>query len=63
MFKSLDSIASVVGICMYLTISKCKQVLKSRKDGDSHSSSIQTILFLYCSSLDITPCHIFHVFR
>ena len=31
MFKSLDSIASVVGICMYLTISKFKQVLRSRK--------------------------------
>ena len=32
MFKSLDSIASVVGIFMYLTISKFKQVLRSRKD-------------------------------
>ena len=31
MFKSLDSIASVVGIFMYLTISKLKQVLRSRK--------------------------------
>ena len=31
MFKSLDSIASVVGIFMYLTISKFKQVLRSRK--------------------------------
>ena len=31
MFKSLDSIASVVGIVMYLTISKFKQVLRSRK--------------------------------
>ena len=30
-FKSLDSIASVVGIFMYLTISKFKQVLRSRK--------------------------------
>ena len=34
MFKSLDSIASVVGIFMYLTISKFKQVLKSRKGLD-----------------------------
>ena len=31
MFKSLDSIASVVGIFMYLTISKFKQVLRSRE--------------------------------
>ena len=31
MFKSLDSIASVVGIFMYLTISKFKQVLRFRK--------------------------------
>ena len=31
MFKSLESIASVVGIFMYLTISKFKQVLRSRK--------------------------------
>ena len=31
MFTSLDSIASVVGIFMYLTISKFKQVLRSRK--------------------------------
>ena len=34
MFKSLDSVASVVGICIYLTISKCKQVLRSRKGLD-----------------------------
>ena len=31
MFKSLDSIASVVGMFMYLTISKLKQVLRSWK--------------------------------
>ena len=31
MFKSLDSIASVVGFFMYLTISKFKQVLRSQK--------------------------------
>ena len=31
MFKSLDSTASVVGIFMYLTISKFKQVLRSRE--------------------------------
>ena len=34
MFKSLYSIASVVGIFMYLTISKFKQVLRSRKGLD-----------------------------
>ena len=34
MFKSLDSIASVVGIFMYLTISTFKQVLRSRKGLD-----------------------------
>ena len=34
MFKSLDSIASVVGIFMYLTISKFKQLLRSRKGLD-----------------------------
>ena len=34
MFKSLDSIASVVGLFMYLTISKFKQVLRSRKGLD-----------------------------
>ena len=34
MFKSLDSIASVVGIFMYLTILKFKQVLRSRKGLD-----------------------------
>ena len=34
MFKSLDSVASVVEIFMYLTISKFKQVLRSRKGLD-----------------------------
>ena len=34
MFKPLDYIASVVGIFMYLTISKFKQVLRSRKGLD-----------------------------
>ena len=34
MFKSLDSIASAVGIFTYLTISKFKQVLRSRKGLD-----------------------------
>ena len=39
MFKSLDSIASVVGIFMYLTISKFKQVLRSRKGLDYNTGS------------------------
>ena len=38
MFKSLDSIASVVGIFMYLTISKFKQVLRSRKGLDYNTA-------------------------
>ena len=45
MFKSLDSIASVVGIFMYLTISKFKQVLRSRKGLDyntAHSTIVPT---------------------
>ena len=50
MFKSLDSIASVVGIFMYLTISKFKQVLRSRKGLDYN-----TALNIHCinhNSLD-----------
>ena len=39
MFKSLDSVASVVGIIMYLTISKFKQVLRSRKGLDYNTVS------------------------
>ena len=41
MFKSLDSIASVVGICMYLTISKFKQVPRSRKGLDYNTAEMQ----------------------
>ena len=43
MFKSLDSIASVhvVGIFMYLTISKFKQVMKSRKGLDYNTGYLQ----------------------
>ena len=40
MFKSLKSIASVVGIFMYLTISKFKQVLRSRKGLDYNTASM-----------------------
>ena len=43
MFKSLDSIASVVGIVMYLTISKFKQVLRSRKDLDYNTDTLYLI--------------------
>ena len=44
MFKSLDSIASVVGIFMYLTISKFKQELRSRKGLDYNTGIIIAIL-------------------
>ena len=46
MFKSLDSIASVVGIFMYLTISKFKQVQRSRLQ--------HWPLLLYCTHVCIT---------
>ena len=46
MFKSLDSIASVVGIFMYLTISKFKQVLRSRK-GLGKVSTTTLLLFFF----------------
>ena len=42
MFKSLDSIASVVGMFMYLTISKLKQVLRSRKGLDYNTGGSVT---------------------
>ena len=47
MFKSLDSIASVVGMFMYLTISKLKQVLRSRKGlGKVSTTTLSSILTL-----------------
>ena len=46
MFKSLDSIASVVGIFMYLTISKLKQVLRSRKGLDYNTANQEQFHFL-----------------
>ena len=46
MFKSLDSIASVVGIFMYLTISKFKQVLRSRKGLDYNTATLDVKLML-----------------
>ena len=39
MFKSLDSIASVAGFFMYLTIAKFKQVLRSWKGLDYNTAS------------------------
>ena len=42
MFKSLDSIASVVGMFMYLTISKLKQVLRSRKGLDYNTGTCRS---------------------
>ena len=44
MFESLDSIASVVGIFMYLTISKFKQVPMSRKGLDYNTASYNTMI-------------------
>ena len=49
MFKSLDSIASVVGIFMYLTISKFKQVLRSLKGLDYN-----TVLYISLDSRSST---------
>ena len=50
MFKSLDSIASVVEIFMYLTISKFKQILRSRKGLDYNTAS-QHLLYVSISIL------------
>ena len=47
MFKSLDSIASVVGIFMYLTISQFKQVLRSQKSLDYNTDCIGILLNKY----------------
>ena len=48
MFKSLDSIASVVGIFMDLTILKFKQVLRSRKGLDYNTGGT----YMYCTTID-----------
>ena len=50
MFKSLDSIASVVGMFMYLTISKLKQVLRSRK-GLDYNTGLYTQVSKSCSGV------------
>ena len=44
MFKSSDSVASVDGIFMYLTISKFKQLLRSRK-GLDYNTDRKYVLF------------------
>ena len=44
MFKSLDSTASVVGIFMYLTISKFKQALRSRKGLDYNTGLLEILI-------------------
>ena len=46
MFKSLDSIASVVGIFMYLTISEFKQVPRSRKGLDYNTAHCPCFTFV-----------------
>ena len=63
MFKSLDSIASVVGMFMYLTISKLKQVLRSRKGLGKVSTTTLTcrsrgIFLLLClTKVLVRPWH------
>ena len=52
MFKSLDYIASVVGIFMYLTISKVKQVLRSRKGLDYNTANWCACMKKGCSLAD-----------
>ena len=48
MFKSLESIALAVGIFMYLTISKFKQVLRSRKGYGKVSTTTLKCMQIYC---------------
>ena len=65
MFKSLDSIASVVGICMYLTTSKFKQVLRSRKGLDYNTAYGSWTIF--GGSIDVyvvvCVCFIYCIYR
>ena len=54
MFKSLDSTASVVGMFMYLTISKLKQVLRSRKGlGKVSTTTLLDTGGLVCCSVQV----------
>ena len=50
MFKSLDYIAPVVGICMYLTISNIQQVLRSRKGLDYNTAHAQALWLFFATS-------------
>ena len=59
MFKSLDSIASVVGIFMYLTISKFKQVLRSRGKVSTTTLVIGLVLL---ENMDTYQCPCWHYF-
>ena len=52
MFKSLDSIASVVGIFMYLTISKFKQVPRSQK-GIDYNTDRSVVFSQFSNSQDL----------
>ena len=61
MFKSLDSIASVVGIFMYLTISKFKQVLRSRKGLDYNTAVCKCIFVKNIYKNQVMP-NFFHDF-
>ena len=56
MFKSLDSIASVVGIFRYLTISKFKQVLRSRKGLDYNTAVIINFFRNYHGGFKLCIC-------
>ena len=62
MFKSLDSIASVVGIFMYLTISKFKQVPRSRK-GLDYNTETQLISLLHLCYSSTVHCVQFSDYR
>ena len=55
MFKSLDSIASVVGMFMYLTISKLKQVLRSRKGLGKVSTTTLPLTHCPLTHFPLTP--------
>ena len=55
MFKSLDSIASVVEIFMYQTIKKIKQVLRSRKGLDYNTAAEHSFYFKQHSNNYVLP--------
>ena len=55
MVKSVDSIASVVRIFMYLTISKLKQVLRSRKGLGKVSTTTLLSIYIEIGMLTCRP--------